>query len=231
MAAIDDIINRQFRQWELEKAERKEPAAIETPPPQPIVTISRENGSRGAYFGELLAKELGYQYVHREIVDAIAESSGYRKRIITSLDEKYRSRLGLAVEATLTGQAVDHSDYVRHLCEVVLSMARLGGVVLIGRGGSFILGPRNGFHIRFICPKEKRIENIVKYRGLSREEAARQVDRSDKERREMVEKLFEGDIDDPHNYDMVISSAYVTIEDLVPGVAAAVRSKMAMMAK
>lgn len=230
MAAIDDIINRQFHQWEMEKARREEqpPETLRTF--QPIVTISRENGSRGAYFGDLLAQHLGYQYVHREIVDAIADSSGYRKRIIESLDERYRSRLILAVEGALTGQAVDHTDYVRHLCEVILSMARLGGVVLVGRGGSFILGPQNGFHIRFVCPKERRIENIVKYRGITKVEAARQVERSDRERREMVDKLFDADIDDPHNYDMVINSMYVDFEALIPGVAAAVKTKMEKLA-
>lgn len=226
MAAIDDIINRQFRQWELERAKREEQPSDTRLTSQPIVTISRENGSRGAYFGDLLAQHLGFQYMHREIVDVIAETSGYRKRMIESLDEKYRSRLILAMEATLTGQAVDHSDYVKHLCEVVLSMARLGGVVLVGRGGSFILGPQNGFHVRFVCPKAKRIENIVKYRGLSKEDAAKQVDRSDKERREMVKKLFDADINDPHNYDMVINTMHIDTEIIIPSVAAAIKSKM-----
>jgi len=229
MPLIDEIINRQFRRWELEKAERKEPPP--PVPPQPIVTVSRECGSRGAYFAELLAGKLGYQFIHREIVDAICESSGYRKRMIASLDEKYRSRLDLSVESFVSGQAVDYTDYVRYLCQVVLSMARLGGVVLVGRGGSFILGPKQGFHIRFICPLEKRIANLVTYTKLTPDEAASHVDRLDKERREMIEKLFDADINDPRNYDLVINTAYIDIEDMIPGVEEAIKSKLNILAQ
>ena len=42
----------------------------------------------------------------------------------------------------------------------------------------------------------------------------------------MIEKLFDADIDDPHNYDMVINTESLDIEAIVPGVAAAVTSKM-----
>ena len=222
MSSIDDIINRQFRQWEMQRREKRElpPSAAELP--MTIVTVSRENGSRGAYFAALLAENMKYQLIHKDIVDAICASSGYRKKIISSLDERYRSRVELLIESFLTGQAVDHSDYTRHLVSTVFSMARLGGVVLVGRGGNFILGPDRGFHIRFVCPKSERILNLVTYAGLSEKEAAAAIDRSDAERRNLMRKLFDADIDDPHNYDMVINSAYVDIEELVDPVIAAI---------
>jgi cytidylate kinase len=230
MPSLDDIINRQFRQWEMERSRR-----AESPPPvapsMAIITVSRENGSRGAYFASLLAEKLKYQLVHKDIVDAICASSGYRKRIIESLDERYRSRLELAVQSFLTGQAVDHGDYTRHLISVVLSMARLGGVVLVGRGGNFIIGPDKGFHLRFVCPVERRINNLVNYRGLSREDAAELIEKSDAERRNLMRKVFDANIDNPHHYDMVVNSAYVDIEELVDPTIAAIRLKMKKLAQ
>lgn len=225
MPSIEDIINRQFRQWELERAERREspPAA---PPCPRIVTVSREAGSRGAHFAGLMAERLGFQLIHKEIIDAICRSSGYRKRIIASLDEQYRSRLEIMAQAFVTGQAVDHADYTRHLVEVVLSMSRLGGVVLIGRGGNFILGPQRGFHLRFVCPKPRRIENFITYRGMTADEAARFVEKLDAERRAMIRKLFGADIDDPHHYDLVINAAYIDIEAAVKPVVDAFHIKM-----
>ena len=109
MPSIDDIINRQFRQWEMQKIDWPEDDEIPEPPME-IVTVSREHGSRGDYMAELLAEKLGYQLVHKEIVDAISASSGYRKRIVESLDDHWRSALDVMVNAFITGQAVDHSD-------------------------------------------------------------------------------------------------------------------------
>ena len=96
MPSIEEIINRQFRQWEMEKNKREELPPVSEPPME-IVTVSREHGSRGAYFAKLLAEGMGFQLIHKEIVDAICQYTGYRKRIIESLDEHYRSRLELTV--------------------------------------------------------------------------------------------------------------------------------------
>jgi cytidylate kinase len=230
MPSIDDIINRQFRQWEMQKIQREE-APPSAEPPMEIVTISRESGSRGSYFAELLAEKLGYQLVHKEMVDAISETSGYRKRIIESLDQQYRSRLELMVQSFLTGQAVDHSDYTRHMVSVVLSMARLGGVIMVGRGGNFILGPDRGFHIRFVCPKEQRIQNLINYCDLSEVEAAEAIEHSDTERGGLMRKVFGADINDPHHYDAVINSAYIDIVGLVKPTIAAIRLKLTRLAQ
>lgn len=230
MPSIEELINRQFRQWEMQRVQREE-SAPEAEPPAEIVTVSRESGSRGAYFAALLADRLGFQLIHKEIVDAICESSGYRKRIIESLDQQYRSRLELMVQSFLTGQAVDHSDYSQHLISVVLSLARLGGVVLVGRGGNFILGPQKGFHIRFICPKDQRIINLGTYCNLSEEEAAAAIEKSDAERSGLMRKVFGADINDPHHYDMIVNSAYVDIEELVDPAIAAIELKMKKLAQ
>lgn len=229
MPSIDEIINRQFRQWEMQKREREEAPPVRQPPVE-IVTVSREHGSRGAHFASLLADRLQYQLIHKEIVEAICASTGYRKRIISSLDEQYRSRLELMVDSIFSGQAVDHSDYFKNLAEVVLSMARLGGVVLVGRAGNFILGANRGFHVRFVCPRQIRIQNLIKYRNLTHEDAVAGLERSDRERRSLIRKVFDADINDPHHYDLVLNSGYIDIERWVEPTIAAIKIKFARLA-
>jgi len=225
MTSIETIINRQLLKWELEKRESKEVESAREKP-APIVTVSRETGSRGSYFGSRLAQRMGYPRLHREAIDVICRSSGYRKRVIESLDKGFRSGLELMVEAIFTGQAVDHSDYTRQLCQVVISMSQLGGVILMGRGGSFILEPRRGFHIRIVCPKEKRIENLMKYKELKADEATRVIEASDRDRRQFVRKLFDADIDDPRQYDMCLNTSLMDIEELVDTAVTAIKGKM-----
>jgi hypothetical protein len=49
VTSIEAIINRQLLKWELERKETA-PATPDRPQPAPIVTISRQTGSRGSYF-------------------------------------------------------------------------------------------------------------------------------------------------------------------------------------
>lgn len=214
MTSIDAIVNRQLLKWELERKQAEE-KKLEKPALPQIVSISRQLGSRGSYFGERLAEKLGYQNLHREIIDTICQTSGYQKRIIESLDQKFRGQIELLVESFFTGQSVDHRDYHRHLIRTVLSMSQLGGVVLTGRGGSFILGPKRGFHMRFVAPKEKRVENLVKYRNVTSDEAVKMIEASDRERKEFIAKLFHADNDDSRHYDMVVNTAFIDVDDLL----------------
>ncbi len=229
MTSINAIINRQFLRWELERKEAQE-RQHERPQPAPIVTISRQTGSRGSYFGSRLAQRLNYQRLHRQVIDEICESSGYRKRIIESLDEKFRSEIENIADSIFTGQSVDYSDYIRHLGHVILSMSRLGGVIVMGRGANFILGPKNGFHIRVVCPREKRIENLIKYTYNTNNEASTEIDSSDSDRKHFIKNLYGSDIDDSCSYDLVMNSALIDVEEMVEIAQAAIQAKVNKLA-
>lgn len=225
MSIIDGIINRQLLRWELERQRTDEHPVRPSTLPR-IITISRQTGSRGSYLATLLAQRLGFQRLHREVIDAISQSSGYYKRLIESLDEHFHSSLEASVEATFTGQWVDHHDYLKHLYRVVHSMAELGGVVLVGRGGNFILGPNRGFHIRVVCPEEARVGNLVAYKQMSVSEARHQIGKSDRERQEFIAKVFHANIDNPMHYDLVLNTGQMDLERLVDIAELAYHTKM-----
>ena len=225
MTSIEAIIDRQLRKWELAQRQAKE-SGDDHFEPEPIVTVSRQTGSRGSYFASRLATRMNYQRLHREVIDSLTKTSGYRRRVIEALDEKRRSEIETLVDSLLTGQSVDHTDYVRHLCNVVLSMSRLGGVIVMGRGSNFMLGPKKGFHIRVVCPRDKRIENLMKYKMLEEKDAVREIDSSDVQRREFVRKLFDANIDDPLNYDLMINTSLIDVEEMVDLAVTAFGAKM-----
>ena len=163
--------------------------------------------------------------MHRDIIDAICTNSGYRRRVVEALDDRFQSRLTIMVDSLLTGQVVDHSDYRRNLFQVVLSMVHFGGIVVVGRGANLILGRDRGFHIRVIAPETRRIENLVKYCDLNAGEAEKEIVQSDRERAEFVRKVFNADIDNPACYDMVINTDRIDVEELVIGTSVLVQGK------
>ena len=89
MVSIDTIINRQLLKWELQQTEHQDKSTSRRQP-LPIVTISRQSGSRGSYFASRLAEKLDYQRLHREVIDTICKTEGYRKRIIESTSDRGR---------------------------------------------------------------------------------------------------------------------------------------------
>jgi len=225
VTSIEAIIDRQFKRWEHEQLARPKAEPLKELP-LPIVTVSRQSGSRGSYFASRLAQKLGYQRIHREVIDAICTSSGYRSRLVEALDENFRTDLQVLVDAIITGQAVDNIDYARHLCHVVLSMSRLGGVVVVGRGSNFILGPQRGFHIRFVCPLERRVHNLITYKSISEKEAREYIQESDQHRSRFVKSVFGADINDPLHYDLVINAEFIDVEELVTMAIEAIKGKM-----
>ncbi len=229
MTSIDAIVNRQLLRWEHRRREDEETPEQPSAPAR-AVTVSRQAGSRGAFFAGLLADRLGFQRLHREAIDHICQSSGYRRRIIEALDGRFRSDLENLAESFIIGQSIDHSDYYRHLFPVALSMARLGGVVLVGRGGNFILGPMRGFHVRVIAPIEQRISNLVRFKRVSEKAAREEIRKTDAERRDLIQKLFRADIDDPHQYDLVINTSFIEVEEMVDPVITAIEAKIRRLA-
>ncbi len=226
MTSISNIINRQLLRWEYQKKQLQDDAVPRRlSPPPPVVTVSRQKGSRGSYFGRRLAEQLGYSCLHREVIDAICESSGYLKRIVESLDESFRNDLELMVESLFLDQSVDHQDYIRHLYRVVLSLSSFGGVLLIGRSGNFILGPDRGFHIRVVASLSSRIENLRKYENLSENEAVQAIEASDSTREQFARKLFDKQIGNAVHYDQMINTTSVDVEDLVRASAILIRAK------
>ncbi len=227
MTSIESILDRQLRRWELDRALHSKASARDEPRPrlQPVITVSRQRGAGGTTLAEKLAERFDYTLLHRDVIDRICQSTGLKHRIIESLDEHAKSQLSIWFESMLAGRYVDAGDYVKHLLEVIYSISQLGGVVVVGRGANFILGPERGFHIRVVAPRDARVRGLVEREKLSERDALRQIETSDHQRAEFVRKVLGRDIDDPLGYDLVVNSATIPLETAADLVVRAAREK------
>ena len=227
MTSIETIIDRQLRRWEMERQKKLEVEKSNVlPKKRPIVTVSRQRGSRGSFLAEQLAERLGYQLLHREIIDKICDSSGYRRQVIESLDDKTRSSIELWFDGLIKGQYVDASNYLMHLLKVIRSISAHSGVIIIGRGANFILSIGEGLHIRVIADINTRIENLIRFHNISKEDAESAVKKADKERSDFIYSNFRRDINDSTAYDLVINTTYVGIEDAFEMANIGIKSKL-----
>jgi len=227
MTTLENIIERQIKRWELEKKRREEEQKVQAKEilPGPVITVSRERGSRGSYLARRLAERLNYQLVHREIIDYMVKDTGVRRRLIESLDEKVKSEIELWVEGILKGKYLGKSDYLYHLMKSILAIAQHGETVIIGRGANFILGLGKGFHVRVVAPLEKRIENLIAYKQFNTAQAKKEIERGDKERKEFIHTFFGKNIDDSSSYDLILNTANFQIEEALDLILRAFESK------
>ena len=100
-----------------------------------------------------------------------------------------------------------------------------GRAVIVGRGANFILPPDNRVRIRVVAPQITRIQNVAKNFKVSEDEAKRRVIRTESDRRAFIRKYFNADITDPINYDLIINTGTLSIDEAVDIIIAAVAKK------
>ncbi|MCB2178599.1 cytidylate kinase-like family protein [bacterium] len=181
-----------------------------------VITISRQLGSQGTSLGRLFASRLGYQLVHRELINQAARLAKSPELALAAIDE-----LGLlGIELDSSQQQL----YLDAVQTVIENLAQKDDIVIVGRAGQIILQnhPRV-FHLRVIAPLETRIQRIVDAHGITRQGAAAQILDSDRYRADYLERFYHINWDDPVNYHLIINTGFMDLETAAETLCAVVR--------
>jgi hypothetical protein len=212
IGSIDHFVNQQILRWQEERriAERKRLSEQ-----QPTICISRQYGARGGEMGRMVAERLGFRYYAQELIHDIAEAGHVRQQVVESLDERVQDGISEWVAGLIKRGVFAPSDYLRNLSKVVLTLARHGRGVIIGRGAHFILDPKTTLRIRTISPLEIRVARIVQRDNLDAAAARATVLRIDGERVAFNKQHYGADIADPDHYDLVVNIGTLGMEGAV----------------
>lgn len=210
--SIQQIVDQQVKKWEIMRREKEEEKSL------PVITVSREPGSRGRLVAEGIADQLGFDLFHREIILEMAKNAQISSRLLESLDEKGLSVLDDWVSTLVNEKHLWPDQYLKHLMRVVGTIGRHGQAIIMGRGANFMLPPNGTFGVRIIAHLNLRIQNVSRDFGVTAEEARRRVLRTESDRRAFVRKYFHADIGDPANYDLVINTGTLSIDAVVEAI-------------
>ena len=196
---IEDAISKYIS--ELAKKTKKS----EAEKPKQIITISRQKGSGGRIIAEALAKELSITLWGKQILEVIADQSGwdYQAEIFDALDEKAQNIIEIFV-SDFMGKAAKDSYF--HLLPKAIHVIAQNNAILLGRGAHLVL--QNAFHVHIKASFETRIKNMIKYEKISEEKATALLKKNDKERDTFTKEFAKtiGIKDRPYNFDLVIST-------------------------
>ncbi len=180
-----------------------------------ILTISREFGSGGREIGQSAAKLLGYEYINKEkILEDIRSEGGKWGAWAKDLDE-HCPTIWEKNDWSFRGFAALTQ---RH----ILNHALNDKVVLIGRGGNFLLKDvPYAYRIRVAAPLDARIERIMKRETVDKDTARWLIEKTDNERSCFIHSLYGKRWDDPAEYDKVYTVRSQAVDDIVQEVKAA----------
>ncbi len=210
--SIHQIVDQQVKKWEIMRREKEEEKSL------PVITVSREPGSRARLVAEGIAEQLGFDLFHREIILEMAENAQISSRLLESLDERGLSVLEDWVSTLVNEKHLWPDQYLKHLMRVVGTIGKHGQAIIMGRGANFMLPPDDTFGVRIIAHLDLRIQNVSREFGVTAEEARRRVLRTESDRRAFVRKYFYADIADPANYDLVINTGTLSIDAAVEAI-------------
>jgi len=216
--SIQQIIEEQVQKWNIMRTEKREEKAD-----IPVITISREAGSGGQLVAKGIAKRLGFDLFHREVIQEMAESAQVNSRLLETLDEKGLSMLEDWVSSLVHERHLWPDQYLQHLMKVIATIGRHGRAIIVGRGANFVLPPEKRFRVRIVAPQELRVQNVARDLDIPVNEAKRRVIRTNSDRRAFIRKYFNADISDPINYDLVINTETLSVDVAIDTVCSAIK--------
>jgi cytidylate kinase len=113
-----------------------------------------------------------------------------------------------------------------YTCDTIHKLAKIGGVILIGRGSHIITrGMPHVLKVRIIAPMEQRICRATKLLDIPTAEATRRVKQDDAARAAFVRSHFDEDVDDPLAYDLTINTGEMDARAAAKTLFAALRER------
>ncbi len=180
-----------------------ETVEIQESHPGVILTISREHGSQGKGIGEIVSKKLNIPFYSKELLSLAAEKTGLTEKFLSNTNSM---KQGVPSNLYLSKSAETQSIEAQK--EVILSIAKQGSCVIVGRAADYVLRDNpNVVSIFIYASEEVKIKNIMEMYNDSYEEAKKMMKQSDKARSNYYQSITSLSWNDQHHYDLCIDSS------------------------
>jgi len=178
-----------------------------------ILTISREYGSGGREIARAIAERLGCAYEDRVTLLAALRAADPRWERFGDEYDEHTPSLWERFDWSFRGYA---ALLQRHLLEA----ATADRVVLVGRGGAFLLaGVPTALHVRVVAPLAARIERIMRREHADHDSVRQLIERIDRERAGFIRAIYHRPWDDPSAYDLTCDTSLLEpasiVDDLI----------------
>ncbi len=189
-----------------------------------IITVSRQFASGGKTIARELATRLGYDYYDKEIIESVAEKTGFSKQFIAEKSERSPGRTifsyGFDTGSFMPGvmYGMSANDYIwTEQSKIIKGIADSGKpCVIVGRSADYILKDYDNALHAFICADiEFRKRRVVEEYGETDVKPEKRI--LDKDKRRALNHKFFTDLEWGYapNYDICLNSGVLGIDRCV----------------
>jgi len=212
--------------------------------PANVITLSVLNGSGGYSIAHQVADRMGLRYYDWEITSEAASRAGVAPSDVIAAErvpgflERMMGRLGAVSAMTVEGgagfadpspavwdtalQSFNSDAYRQVIEQVVEELANQGNAVIVGHAGQQILRQRPEVLRVFVTGSlASRSQRLALEQGIDFVKAESLVKQSDKDRRELLKRLYSFDWLDSSHYDLTLNTDRLAIEFAADTIAAA----------
>jgi len=217
----------------------------------PVITIGRQFGAGGTTVGGMLARRLNIDLLESRIIDEVAHRLQLPKEEVEAEDEQPGSLLGRLLVALgsastepmippeATAWTPPNSDPTFDTRKAVLQItqhviqeaAREGNVVIVGRGGAYILRDFPGsLHVFLRASTAARAKTVMaRYKIASEDEAKKRIKSTDENWTSYIKQVYGHDRNLPAHYDMVLDTGTLGYEATVDVIVAALEHRHSLV--
>jgi cytidylate kinase len=174
-------------------------------PLQPVITLSRDYGAGGEQIADQLAARLGVSVYDDELLRQIATRLEDDPAIIRMIDEGLGRAKDMWFYRLFSGKDIGPNAYRHTLVNVVLSLGRVGGVI-VGRGAHVILADSCALRVRIAGSPEicaRRMADLGHGTVANELVKARKINHA---RGKFVWEMFGSRLSDAHQFDVTINT-------------------------
>ena len=176
-----------------------------------VITLSREYGSGGRYIGKLIAQKLGIKLYDKEFIIKVAEETGLSEQYIKENEQK-RNVLDVLNNGYYSDMNNSDELFVKE-SELIKEVSAKEPCVIVGRCADQILKDnKNVLKVFIYSNMEDKINRAVKYYGMDKKKAEKEISRIDKLRGNHYKYYTGKEWKDFSNYDICINSDKLGVE-------------------
>jgi cytidylate kinase len=185
----------------------------------PLITISRGIGCGGMVIARLVSDGLKLELFDDEKLQEEAIRMGYPSEDIIGIDEKAPGFF----DFIFSRKPDIYLDYMEAL---IYEVAKKGEGVIIGHGSQMLLRDFEcALHVHIQASESSRIQNLVKHKGLSEDDARKLIHSSDHNQQGFFRFAFHMNWTDQSLYDLMINTEQVGIDTAAHLIIEAARSE------
>ena len=194
---------------------------------QTIISVGREYGSAGHEIAEKIAKELGFKFYDRNMLDEIAQEKNIEVKYLEKYEEKPRN---LILSRSVKGYSNSIEEVIADMqFEYLRKKADSGeSFVVVGRCAEEVLKDKEGLISIFILgDREVKLNRIKEKFHIEETEALLKMRRHDKNRKRYHNRHSDGKWGDSRSYDLCVNSSKMGVDKTVDILVTYIRERMA----